>query len=124
MGTAIGGYFIVREIQLNSDKRLIQNCEEKVYCPGRIEALERLVKAQRSLKSYNLESAILIESKNLTYSQIKSACYWAKAIYKGHYDDKNYKWIVDEKANQQYIQKLKQDQASEPQEPVDCSIWE
>ncbi len=31
--------------------------------------------------------------------------------------------IVDEAANQQYIEQLKQDKASDPQRPVDCRIW-
>ena len=59
IGTAMVGYFIVREIQLNADKKFIQDCAGKEYCHGRIEALERLVKAKKNLKSYNLESANL-----------------------------------------------------------------
>ncbi|MDJ0577289.1 MAG: pentapeptide repeat-containing protein [Xenococcaceae cyanobacterium MO_234.B1] len=260
IGTIVGGYFIVREIQLNSDKKLIRECEGKEFCHGRIEALERLVKAKRSLKSYNLSSANLesanlesanlesanlesanlrganlrdanlreinlersnlrganlyhatfkytanlkyanlkyanlnyanlnnatlnyasfnyaqifnanleranlkyanlhnvrfantnlkyasfnyanlryaqliganlryanlIEAKNLTPSQIKLACYWGKAIYKGNWDEEKRRWIVDEKANKEYIEELKQDKASDPKEPVDCSRWE
>ncbi len=77
-----------------------------------------------SLKSANLKSAYLIEVQYLTPSQIKLACDWEKALYKGHYDNKNNQWIVDEQANQQYIEQLKQDKTSDPQEPVDCSMWE
>ena len=149
IGTAIGGYFVVRELLLNADKTLIQNCEGKEYCHGRIQALERLVEAKRSLKSYNLvganlsranlsranlsranlesanlESAYLIRVQNLTFSQIKSACYWEKAIYKGNWDDKAYKWQVYEEANQEFIKQLKQDKASDPKKTVDCSRWE
>lgn len=52
----------------------------------------------------------------------KSACNWEKAIYKGYKDtEKFFEWIVDEKANQQYIEQLKQDKASDPKTPVDCS---
>ena len=51
--TAIGVYFGARELQLINDKKLIQNCKENEPCYGRIEALERLVKARRSFKSYN-----------------------------------------------------------------------
>ena len=58
IGTAIGGYFVVREILLNADKRLIQSCVEQKHCPGRIQALERLVQAKRSLKSYNLSRSL------------------------------------------------------------------
>ena len=62
IGTAIGGYFVVREINLNGDKKLIQDCIEKTHCAGRIQALERLVEAQRSLKSYNLSVANLVNA--------------------------------------------------------------
>ncbi len=72
----------------------------------------------------NLRYANLIEAKNLTPSQIKLACYWGKAIYKGNWDEEKRRWIVDEKANKEYIEELKQDKASDPKEPVDCSRWE
>ncbi len=224
IGTAIGGYFIVREIQLNADKKLIRECQGEEHCDGRIEALERLVKAKRSLKSYNLSSAhlygahlssahlyganlqsanlygaylssaylyranlqsanlyranlqsanlqranlqkanlygaylssanlydanlydanlydanlyganlyranlygaYLIKVQNLTSSQIKLACHWETAFYKGYFDNENDELRVDNKANLQYIDQLKQDKASNPLAPVDCSVWE
>ena len=74
------------------------------------------------LYSANLENASLIEVLNLTDSQIKSACNWDKALYKGRYE--RFEWIVDEVANQKYIEKLKQDKTSDPKEPVDCNRWE
>ena len=77
-----------------------------------------------NLKSANLKSAYLIEVQNLISSQIKSACYWETAFYIVHADKEKQTWIVDEEDNQQYIDKLKQDKASDPQEPVDCSVWE
>ena len=46
----------------------------------------------RSLPRANLKNANLIEARNLTPPQIKSACYWEKAFYKGNWDNKNYKW--------------------------------
>jgi len=63
------------------------------------------------------------KAKNLTPAQIKSACNWSTALYRGKFDSDKLTWIVDEKANQQFIQQLKQDKASEPKEPVDCSKW-
>ena len=63
------------------------------------------------LSSANLSSANLIAAKYLTPSQIKSACYWEKAIYKGSWDDEQKKWIIDEEANQQYIDQLEEDKA-------------
>jgi len=62
-----------------------------------------------NLRSANLNRANLIKAKKLTPSQIKSACNWEKAIYK--------------EANQQYIDRLFKDKASDPSEPVDCSQW-
>ena len=269
IGTVIGVFFLVREIQFNGDWQLIQECSGKEYCPGRISALERLVKTSRSLPSHNLRGAFLsradlrranlshadlvnthlinadlrwanlrkaflvnanlrftnlshaqlvnadlrltnlrdaflvhanleganlrdaflvhahleeanlsrtflsrtdlshsfllnanfeganlrsanlvgaklegsnlkdaslrfanlrlaylIEVQNLTPLQIKSACYWEQALYKGNWDNDNSAWIVDEQANQQYIEELQQEQDSTPQEPVDCFRWE
>ncbi|MDJ0678697.1 MAG: pentapeptide repeat-containing protein [Xenococcaceae cyanobacterium MO_167.B52] len=234
IGTAMVGYFIVRELWWNEDKILIQNCKGKEYCQGRIEALARLVKARKSLKSYNLSGANLIdanlsdanlsdanlnfvalnfanlnranlsgatlfgatlnradldranlsdanlnradldhanlseanlngadldhatlfdanlngatlnganlnrvnlnfanlnfanliEAKNLTPSQIKLACYWEKAFYKGSWDNENGEWVVDQKANQEYIEELKKDQSSNPKEAAYCIHWQ
>ena len=76
-----------------------------------------------NLNSANLHSTNLIESQNLTPSQIKSACNWSQAFYKGNWNQAQWKWIVDRPANQQYIEQLQQDQASEPEQPVDCSRW-
>ena len=73
-----------------------------------------------NLNGANLKSAYLIEVQNLTPSQIKSACHWESAFYEGDFDNENDAWIPDKKTNQQYIDQLKQDQASNPEEPVDC----
>ena len=72
----------------------------------------------------NLEGAHLIEAQNLTNAQIKSACNWSKAIYKGVWSPHQSKWVVDEKANQQFIQQLQHERKSDPKQPVDCSEWE
>ena len=173
LGSGIG-YFTVKEIELYVDKQLVVNCQKQNTCYGIVGALERLVRAGRSLISYdlsntnlesntnlsfanlrsanlrsanlrsvdlsfvdlsfsnvsfsdlesaNLRSANLIKVKNLTFFQIKLACNWKKAIYKGHYDAENRIWVVNETANRQYVEKIKQDKASDPQEPVDCSRW-
>ena len=167
------GYFSWRKIQLYIAQQLIHNCVEHHHCIDHIATLERLAKAKKNLKLFNLaradldginlknsylygvnlakanlslanlenaylyranfylanldranlDNAYLIKSKNLTSSQIKSACYWSKALYKGYFSPDKLSWIVDEKANQHYIEQLKQDQASNPQEPVNCSRW-
>ena len=265
MGTAIVSYYVVREIQLRAARQLIQNCAGQENCTGRIDALERLVKAKRSLQSSdlsqaqlsganlssaqlqdadlsgarlsnaqlnftnlthaklseaqldradlssaslyfadlnyanlnyarlnyaqlnyahlshasldsadlnytdlsganldsadlyhasldsadlnytdlsranldsadlnlanfyhanleqaNLYHANLIEVHNLTPAQIKSACYWETAMYRGDFDNEKKIWLVDEKLNQQYLEQLKQDKASNPKHPLNC----
>ena len=77
-----------------------------------------------NLEEANLFRTNLIEAKHLSPSQIKSACYWPQAIYQGEWDQVQKKWIVDQQANQQYIDQLRQDKTSDPQEPIDCSQWE
>ena len=75
----------------------------------------------------NLIRADLSRAVNLSNQQIKSACFWEKAIYTNAEFKFNWtepKWIaVDEEANQKRIEAIKQDQASDPQKPPDCSIW-
>ena len=84
-----------------------------------------------NLTNANLSNAKLSDVINLTSKQIKSACNWENALYKGNYEeiqdlqvDGLYDWKLDEVANQKYIEKLKADKASEPEKPVDCSRWE
>ncbi|MEO0926440.1 MAG: pentapeptide repeat-containing protein, partial [Cyanobacteria bacterium J06643_13] len=77
-----------------------------------------------NLSGANLMSANLIYVENLTLRQIKSACNWKHGIYEGKQDKQTFKWLVDEKANQEFIEKLKQDRDSDPEEKVDCSKWE
>ena len=225
----MGTYFGFQEWQLLSYERTIRNCSGKEFCTGRINALEKLVKARRSLTSTNLsnanlnganlnganlyganlnganligaqlndanlivaqlndanlngaqlndanfksallngaqlndaqlnganlqsanlqsanlnganlkstllidaylnganlESALLIGAQLLTSQQIKSACNWEKAFYKGEYDREQNQWIIDKEANQKYIKKLKADKALDPKNPVNCSRWE
>ena len=255
MGTTMVGYAVLREIKLHAARKLIQNCEGKENCSGRIDALERLVKAKRSLQSSdlsqaqlyfanlssaqlqnadlsgarlssaqlqnadlssarlsnaqlnfinlthaklfdaqldradlssaslyfadlnhanlnyarlnyaqlnyaqlshasldsadlnytdlshanldsadlnlanlynanleqaNLYHANLIEVHNLTPAQIKSACYWETAMYRGDFDNEKKIWLVDKKLNQQYLEQLKQDRTSNPKHPVNC----
>ncbi|MFB2937544.1 pentapeptide repeat-containing protein [Aerosakkonemataceae cyanobacterium BLCC-F154] len=80
--------------------------------------------SEANLKEANLEGANLSYAQSVTRKQIKSACNWEKAIYKSHYDKDKYEWVVEEPANQQYIEQLKQDRVSDPQEPVNCIKWQ
>ncbi|MBD2597443.1 pentapeptide repeat-containing protein [Nostoc spongiaeforme FACHB-130] len=80
--------------------------------------------SEANLKGANLKGANLSYPQSLTREQIKLACNWERAIYKSYYDSNKKQWVVDEVANQQYIEQLKQDKASDLQEPVDCTKWE
>jgi len=66
--------------------------------------LENANLSEANLYNANLSEANLYNAKNLTNEQIKSACNW-------------------ETANQKKIDKIKQDKASDPKTPPDCSMW-
>ena len=80
---------------------------------------------EANLFDANLQEANLFDA-NLTPKQIKSACFWDKAIYKGE-------WLWEEETsiaiepiepdNTNYIKELKKDTSSNPKEPPDCSGW-
>ena len=76
-----------------------------------------------NLKSANLDRALLINTKNVTPTQLKLACNWSTAFYQGHFDDEYSEWIIDHQANQQFINQLQLARDSEPKKPVDCSKW-
>lgn len=80
---------------------------------------------QAVLFKANLNRAYLYNAKNLTNKQIKSACFWEKAIYTEFAPDKTkIEWIAkDPKANQKRIDEIKQDKASDPPTLPDCSMW-
>lgn len=172
------GYFILRKIQVSAARQVINNCSLENNCDRIIPALETLIKARQSLKSFtfdyvdlqganlnhvdfyrtnfdhanledanleganlyrtnlgnanlkntnlvgaNLSSAILVDTKNLTPNQIKSACNWEQAFYKGQFDYEYSEWIIDLQANEQFIRQLQEAGASDPKQPVDCSKW-
>ena len=62
-------------------------------------------------------------ANNLTPQQIKSACNWDKAIYKGKWNQEKELAEAIEPDNTNFIEELKKDKASDPTEPPDCSIW-
>lgn len=65
-----------------------------------------------NLSRANLYDAELTDVENLTESQIKSACNWAKAVYKDNKEEQK-----------KYINQLKVDKDSDPEKSVDCSRW-
>ena len=78
-----------------------------------------------SFKGANLENALILSSLNLSASQIKSACHWEKAIYRFEFEEtvNVNQSKVDKKANEEFIQSLKKDPASNPKELPDCNKW-
>ena len=79
---------------------------------------------QAELYGANLRGAYLIEPEKLIPKQIKFTCFWEKAIYKAEWDKEKQIWIAIEPKNTNYIEKLKNDTASNPKYPLDCSWWE
>ena len=67
---------------------------------------------EADLREAYLERAYLGGARNLAPKQIKLACDWETAIYKGN-----------ESENTKYIEELKKDKPSDPKEPPDCSTW-
>ncbi len=71
----------------------------------------------------NLQEAYLVDAEELTSEQIKSSCFWEKAIYKGEMNDEG-NWVAIEPDNTNFIEELKNDKSSDPKEPINCKIWE
>ncbi len=71
----------------------------------------------------NLNGANLNEAKDLHPEQIKSACFWEKAIHtQAKWDFDKELWVAaDREANQREIEKLKRDKNSDPPNPIDCN---
>ena len=78
---------------------------------------------QADLLGANLQQAVLFNTKELTFKQIKSTCFWEKAIYKRKWNNNEKTYITTEPDNTNFIKKLKQDKSSEPEKPIDCSGW-
>lgn len=87
--------------------------------------LEGLSAPKSILGNINLCGANLWQTNNLTFGQIKYACLWDKAIYKSKWNSKKQAYITIEAANNNFIEELKNDTASDPKKgPQDCSRWE
>jgi len=72
-----------------------------------------------NLNGANLNGAFLNGAEGLNPEQIKSACFWEKAIYtEAKWDEDKQLWVVaDREANQREIEKLKRDKNSDPPNP-------
>ena len=86
--------------------------------------LEKAYVKNADLRGANLQQAYLEEATNLAPKQIKSACFWEQAIYKGEWDEEKEIYVAIEPDNTNYIKDLKKDKSSDPKETVDCSRWE
>jgi uncharacterized protein YjbI with pentapeptide repeats len=76
-----------------------------------------------NLNGANLNGANLNGAEGLNPEQIKSACFWEKAIYtESKLDEDKQLWVAaDREANQREIEKLKRDKNSDPPNPIDCN---
>ncbi|ELP54057.1 pentapeptide repeats family protein [Microcystis aeruginosa TAIHU98] len=76
-----------------------------------------------NLNGANLNGANLNGAEDLYPKQIKSACFWEKAIYtESKWDEDKQLWVAaDREANQREIDKLKRDKNSDPPNPIDCN---
>jgi hypothetical protein len=104
---------IMDKINDKSSKKTLQNqpvtitVQAALTVIGRRNQLDgKIYKDFIDLSRANLSNASLLGAKNVTPTQIKSACNWDKAGYR-----------------RVEIDKLKQDKASDPKEPIDCSRW-
>ncbi|MDJ0528175.1 MAG: pentapeptide repeat-containing protein, partial [Microcystis sp. M53600_WE12] len=76
-----------------------------------------------NLYGANLYGANLNGAEDLYPEQIKSACFWERAIYTEAKWDKDKKlWVAeDREANRREIEKLKRDKNSDPRNPINCN---
>ena len=86
---------------------------------------------EANLEEANLEVANLqeanLEEAEITFQQIKSACNWKNAIYKGQWKGQwNLEAAVEpsEPDNTNFVEELKKDKSSDPEEAPDCSFWD
>lgn len=81
-----------------------------------------------NLSNAMIDNSILLEPElyQTKIKVIKSTCNWEQAIYQIYKYNKKGEIIgeVDDSVIQQYVEQLKQDTASDPENPVDCSKWQ
>ncbi len=70
--TVIGICLIVPQIRINRHKQVLKDCVNKTFCPGRITAIENLVKASLPLDNINLKAAHL-STVNLSFAKMEAA---------------------------------------------------
>ena len=91
--------------------------------------LSRANLQEANLWGANLQKANLSDAK-LIPKQIKSACFWEQAIYKGEWDweKQTQTWVPKneqaEQENKKFIEVLKQDKSSDQKRDSNCSSWE
>jgi uncharacterized protein YjbI with pentapeptide repeats len=76
-----------------------------------------------NLEGANLNRANLNGTVGLNPEQIKSACFWERAIHtQAKWDEDKQLWVAaDREANQREIDKLKRDKNSDPPNPINCT---
>ncbi len=76
-----------------------------------------------NLLNANLQQANLQGAINLKPKQIKSACFWDKAIYKSKLDSEKKTLVIIEPDNTKFIEELKKNKSSNPINLPNCSYW-
>jgi len=78
---------------------------------------------EANLNLANLNGAYLNGAVGLNPEQIKSACFWERAIHtQAKWDEDKQLWVAaDREANQREIDKLKRDKNSDPPNPINCT---
>ena len=81
-----------------------------------------------NLQYASVDNSILLEPElyQTEIKLIKSTCNWEQAIYRIYKYNEEGAVVgeVDDSTIQQYVEQLKQDKASDPENPVDCSKWQ
>ena len=54
----------------------------------------------------------------------KSSCFWEEAIYKVEWNKEKRTYVATEPDHTNFIEELKKDKSSDPEETIDCSDWE
>ena len=76
-----------------------------------------------NLHQANLKGVILEKAINLNFKQLKSACFWEEAIYKGGWNSEKATLTPIEPDNTKFIEEVKQYSSSDNENSIDCTLW-
>jgi uncharacterized protein YjbI with pentapeptide repeats len=87
--------------------------------------LRETILGNADLSGADLKGASLFRADHLTHKQIKLACNWEEVFYTEADFDTSKSIVIpkDKQANQAKIDEIRNDTASDPTNPSDCSKW-